>query len=162
VTPDLGSGYDKSCSDYRYKCFLTIVGTHIGIGTLARRTGVKIETIRYYEHEGLLPSPPRTPGGHRAYGEDHVKRLMFIRRSRQLGFSMQEIRTLLELVDGGGYTCGEVKALTLEHAEAIREKIADLQRMEATLTRIAARCEGGDVPDCPVIDALLRPADGLG
>ena len=75
---------------------------HFGIGSLSSQTGVKVETIRYYEKEALLPSPPRTAGGHRSYSEDHMKRLTFIRRCRQLGFSMEEIRALLALVDGAG------------------------------------------------------------
>jgi MerR family mercuric resistance operon transcriptional regulator len=128
---------------------------HVGIGALSEQTGVKIETIRYYEREGLLPSPPRTSGGHRSYSEDHLKRLTFIRRSRELGFSMAEIRELLALVDGGSYTCGEIKALTLDHAQSVRSKITDLQRMEKMLVEIASGCAGGTVPDCPIIDALL-------
>ena len=126
-----------------------------GIGALSERSRVKIETIRYYEREGLLPSPPRTSGGHRSYREDHLKRLTFIRRSRELGFSMAEIRDLLALVDGHSYTCGEVRALTLEHAESVRSKISDLQRMERMLVEIASGCKGGTVPDCPIVDALL-------
>lgn len=128
---------------------------YFGIGALSAETRVKIETIRYYEREGLLPSPPRTAGGHRSYSEDHVKRLTFVRRSRELGFSLAEIRDLLAVVDGGSYTCGEIKALTLEHAESVRSKISDLQRMEKMLVEIASGCEGGTVPDCPIIDALL-------
>ncbi len=128
---------------------------HFGIGSLSQRVGVKIETIRYYEHEGLLPSPPRTSGGHRSYGEDHLKRLTFIRRSRELDFSMAEVRDLLALVDGGSYTCGEVRALTMDHAKSVRQKIADLRRMEKMLVAISSQCEGGSIPECPIIDALL-------
>ena len=127
---------------------------HFGIGELAKLTGVKIETIRYYERQKLLADPPRTEGGHRCYNEDHLKRLTFIRRSRQLGFSMEEIRELLILVEGGRYTCGEVKALTMEHAKNVREKINDLNRMEAALLDIASRCSGDAVPDCPILEAL--------
>ena len=126
-----------------------------GIGALSECTGVKIETIRYYERAGLFPNPPRTAGGHRIYGDDHVKRLRFIRRCRQLGFSMDEIQALLGLVDGSSYTCREVKTLTLEHAASVQSKIADLRRMEKTLLEISSRCEGGEVPECPIIDALL-------
>ncbi len=126
-----------------------------GIGVLSEQTGVNIETIRYYEREGLLPHPPRTAGGHRSFSEDHLKRLTFIRRSRELGFSLAEIRVLLALVDGGSYTCGEVKALTLEHAESVRSKISDLRRIKRILLDISSRCEGGAVPECPIIDALL-------
>ena len=78
-------------------------------GALAARTGCNIETIRYYERIGLLPPPPRSAGGHRLYGRDLVKRLTFVRRSRDLGFTLKEIRELLRLVDGGTYTCGEVE-----------------------------------------------------
>lgn len=127
---------------------------HFGIGPLSERSGVKVETVRYYEREGLLPEPPRTSGGHRSYDESHLRRLTFIRRARELGFSMAEIRDLLALVDGGSYTCGEVKTMTMDHAKSIRRKIADLRRMEKTLLDISSRCEGGALPECPIIDAL--------
>lgn len=127
----------------------------LSIGPLSQRTGVNIETIRYYEKIGLLPSPPRTDGGHRVYPENHATRLMFIRRSRELGFSLDEIRNLLGLVDGG-YTCGEVKEVALAHVQEIRRKISDLRRMERRLTETAARCKGGDTPDCPIIETLSR------
>ena len=125
-------------------------------GELAERVGVNTETIRYYEREGLLPSPPRTSGGHRSYSHDHLKRLTFIRRSRELGFAMADIRDLLALVDGGTYTCGEIKALALEHADSVRRKVADLRRMEKTLRRVSSECEGGAMPECPIIDALFE------
>lgn len=125
------------------------------IGDLSKRTGVNIETVRYYEKIGLVPSPPRTGGGHRLYRDTHLKRLNFIRRSRELGFTLDEIRNLLGLVDGG-HTCGEVREATLSHIESIRRKIADLRRMERTLAGTAARCEGGSTPDCPIIDALYE------
>ena len=123
------------------------------IGALSGRSGVNIETIRYYERIGLLPAPPRSQGGHRIYGGDLLKRLVFIRRSRELGFTLDEIRNLLSLM-GGGHTCGEVRAVALTHLTAIRAKIADLRRMERTLAETAARCEGGDTPECPILDAL--------
>jgi MerR family mercuric resistance operon transcriptional regulator len=123
------------------------------IGALSAQTGVNTETIRYYEREGLLPSAPRTAGGHRVFGEAHLRRLIFIRRSRELGFSGTEVRTLLRLVDGG-YTCGEVRDLTLRHLVSVRAKIADLRRLEKALTTISSKCEGGDTPDCPIVEAL--------
>ena len=129
--------------------------THFGIGALSKKAELKIETIRYYERESLLPNPPRTSGGHRSYDEGHLKRLTFIRRSRELGFSMAEVRILLALVDGGSYTCGEVRALTIDHADNVRRKIADLRRMEKMLLDISSQCEGGSIPECPIIDALL-------
>ncbi len=130
----------------------------LSIGPLSRRTGCKIETIRYYERIGLMPVPPRTAGGHRSYGNDHERRLKFIRRCRELGFSIDEIRVLLGLVDGGDYTCGEVKSVTDRHLEQLRQKITDLRKLERTLKTIGAACDGGRVPDCPIIDALYRGA----
>ncbi|MBW3097028.1 MerR family transcriptional regulator [Pseudohoeflea coraliihabitans] len=124
------------------------------IGELSQRTTVNIETIRYYEKVGLLPPPPRTEGGHRLYSDAHLKRLVFIRRSRQLGFTLDEIRNLLGLVDGG-HTCGEVKDAAVHHIQAIRKRISDLRRMERTLSVTAARCEGGETPECPILDALF-------
>lgn len=126
-----------------------------GIGELSQNTGVHIETVRYYEKIGLLPRPPRTGGGHRIYSIPHLKRLVFIRRSRELGFTLDEIRNLLGMVEGG-YTCGEVREAALAHLKTIRRKIADLRRMERTLADTAARCEGGTAPDCPIIDVLSR------
>ena len=130
------------------------------IGKLSERSGVNFETIRYYEKIGLLPPPPRSAGGHRLYSEAHLKRLNFIRRSRELGFTLGEVRNLLALVDGG-YTCGEVQSAALAHLANIRHKIADLRRMERTLSTTAARCEGGDAPDCPIVDALFQSASAV-
>lgn len=131
------------------------------IGELSKRTGVKIETIRYYEKSGIMPDPPRSAGGFRLYRQEQLHRLRFIRRCRQLGFSMMDIEGLLGLVDDHGYTCGEVRALTLEHADMVRQKIADLRRLEKTLRGIASQCTGKAVPECPIIDALLDPKDRL-
>ena len=131
------------------------------IGELSKRTGVNIETIRYYEKIGAMPNPPRTAAGYRVYGGDLLKRLTFIRRCRQLGFSMAEIHQLLDLVDAHGYTCAEVQALTLEHAEMVKQKIRDLKSLEKTLRGIASQCTGKKVPECPIIDALLGPANQL-
>jgi MerR family mercuric resistance operon transcriptional regulator len=133
------------------------VSIGLTIGALSERTGVNVETIRYYEREGLLPRAPRTAGGHRVFNEVHLQRLIFLRRSRQLGFSGTEVRALLRLVDGG-YTCGEVQELTLRHLADVRERIADLGRLEKTLATISSKCEGGTVPDCPIIDALSDTA----
>ena len=127
-------------------------------GAVSAQAGVNIETVRYYERIGLLPAPPRSEGGHRIYSEELLRRLIFIRRSRELGFTIEEVRGLLALVDGGDYTCAEVKALTLDHLGEVRRKLADLERMEAVLDDMAARCDGGQVPDCPVIDALFETA----
>ncbi len=126
------------------------------IGRLAQQTQCKIETIRYYEKIGLLPEPQRSEGGYRMYHEDHLKRLIFIRRSRELGFSIEEIRGLLELVDGGGYSCSDVRLVAITHIEAIRKKISDLKKLEKTLSRIQSQCSGDTVPECPIIDALFE------
>jgi MerR family mercuric resistance operon transcriptional regulator len=127
-------------------------------GELAERSGCNIETVRFYEKQGLLPAPPRTAGGHRDYAEEHRRRLTFIRRSRELGFTIGEVRGLLGLVDGGDWTCAEVRAMTLEHLADVRRKIADLQKLAAILEDMAAQCDGGAVPECPIIDALLESA----
>jgi len=124
------------------------------IGVLSRRTGCKVETIRYYERIDILPAPERSAGGHRLYDEEHRKRLAFVRRSRELGFTLDEIRTLLGLLDSGGVTCAEVRELTLSHAAEVHRKIADLRRMERVLKEMAAQCDGGALPDCPIVEAL--------
>jgi MerR family mercuric resistance operon transcriptional regulator len=126
-------------------------------GELAACTGCNIETVRYYERVGLLPPPPRSAGGHRLYGEGLVRRLNFVRRSRDLGFSIEEIRELLRLVDGGTYTCGEIEQLARDHVREIRRKIADLRKLEGVFETMAAQCSGDAVPACPIIDALFDP-----
>lgn len=124
------------------------------IGTLSQETGVNIETIRYYERIGLLPPPPRSAGRHRLYGDPHRQRLAFIRRGRELGFSLEEVRALLGLGGGHGLACGEVRALTQHHIAAIRDKVRDLKRLERTLSDLAAQCRTDKVPDCPILNAL--------
>jgi MerR family mercuric resistance operon transcriptional regulator len=128
----------------------------LSIGSLSQQSGVSIETIRYYEKIGIMPKPERSAGGYRVYGPEHAKRLHFVRRGRELGFSLDELRGLLLLVDGHSYTCAEVHALTVEHLKDIRQKIADLKRLERVMSDVAARCTGDRVPECPVIDALFE------
>lgn len=123
-------------------------------GSLGKQTGVNIETIRYYEKIGLMPDPDRSSGGYRIYDQSHLKRLSFVRRSRELGFTLHEIRELLELVDGGDYTCAEVRDRTIVHLEEVAQKIRDLQKMQRTLKTMAAKCDGGLVPECPIVDSL--------
>jgi MerR family transcriptional regulator, mercuric resistance operon regulatory protein len=125
-------------------------------GALAAEAGCNIETIRYYEQTGLLPAPPRSGGGHRLYGPELVKRLHFVRRARELGFTLRQIRELLRLVDGRKYTCAQVEALARGHLEDIHGKIADLERLKAELETLAAQCSGGTIPDCPIIAALFE------
>jgi MerR family mercuric resistance operon transcriptional regulator len=130
--------------------------TYRTIGKISASSGVNIETIRYYERIGILPAPPRSEGGHRLYDEEHLKRLSFVRRCRDLGFSLDDVRALFRLVDGGDFTCDEVKAMTLDHLDGVRRRIADLRTMERTLDDMATRCDGGEVPDCAIIDALFE------
>lgn len=123
------------------------------IGKLSRLAGVNIETIRYYERIMILPAPPRTDGGRRVYGPNQVKRLKFIRRSRELGFTLDEIRNLLELAEGS-HACAEVKAAAVAHLRDIRRKIADLRRMERIVANTADLCQGGDTTHCPILEVL--------
>jgi MerR family mercuric resistance operon transcriptional regulator len=126
-----------------------------GIGALSKRTGCNVETIRFYERIGLMPPPSRSEGGHRLYVEAQARRLGFIRRTRQLGFTLDEVRTLLRLVDGGRYSCAQVKRITVHHLQGVRAKVADLRKIERVLRQMAAQCDGGRVPKCAVIDALF-------
>ena len=124
-------------------------------GTLAENSGVNGETIRYYERRGLMPDPLRSAGGHRIYDQSHLKRLSFIRRTRELGFTLREVRGLLALVDGDNYTCAEVRDQTIAHLRDVERKLRDLQKMKRTLNSMVSKCEGGLVPDCPIVDALF-------
>lgn len=126
------------------------------IGAISRKTGIKIETIRYYERIDLLPSPDRTPGGNRQYNDNQLKRLFFIKRCRELGFSIEEIRALLQMTDHQSFTCNQVHTMTVEHLSTIRRKISDLRRLEKVLKSMADECSQGDVPDCPVVEALFE------
>lgn len=128
----------------------------IAIGALSKSTGTNIETVRYYERVGLLPAPPRSSGGYRLYGTDHLKRLSFIRRARALGFSIGEVRTLLRLADERKRPCAEVRVVAQAHLSDVRAKIADLRKMERVLQATVARCANGQRAHCPVIEALYR------
>lgn len=123
------------------------------IGRLAHHSGVNVETIRYYERIGLVPAPQRSAGGHRHYAAADLERLAFVRRGRELGFSLDEVRSLLALAERG-HGCGEVRTITMDHLERIRAKIADLARMAEVLATTATACAGGNVPDCPIIEVL--------
>ncbi|MGR3508846.1 MAG: MerR family transcriptional regulator [Sulfitobacter sp.] len=122
---------------------------------LARETGCNLETIRYYETIGVMPDPPRDPNGYRCYDENHVRRLRFVMRARDLGFSLEEIRGLLTLVDNETRSCAEVERIALQHLKDVQTKIADLVRIETALSNTLAHCSGADVPECAVLDALL-------
>ncbi len=129
------------------------------IGELSRLTQVKIETIRYYEKIGIMPNPPRSSGGYRMYSTPHFERLSFVRRSRELGFSQPEVRKLLTLVDEHKYTCAEVREMTATHLSTVRSKIKDLRKLEKALANMVSECDGGDIPDCPIVDILSALPD---
>jgi MerR family mercuric resistance operon transcriptional regulator len=129
------------------------------IGALAKRTGLTVEGVRFYEKAGILPAPARTAGGQRLYRLGDLKRLNFIRRSRDLGFTLDEVRALLRLVDEApDRTCAEARDLATSHLADVRAKIADLRRMERALSRMVAHCAEGETPDCPLIEELFASA----
>lgn len=138
------------------------VGRSQTIGALSKATACQVETIRFYERIGLLPAPKRSPGGYRLYGGAHVTRLTFIRRARELGFSLDEIRTMLRLADERERPCAEVRVVASAHLHDVRAKIADLREMERVLRATVARCARGTGSDCPLIEALSRPAGASG
>ncbi|CAI2719614.1 MerR family transcriptional regulator [Nitrospina watsonii] len=124
------------------------------IGGLSKQTDCNIETIRYYEKIGMLPTPRRTGGGHRVYNDEHARRLQFIRRARTLGFSLDDVRRLLALAEGKPKSCGKVKTLAEAHLEDIQSRIRDLKAMEKVLKQLVSQCTGRTAPDCPIIDSL--------
>ena len=125
----------------------------IAIGELSRRTRCNIETVRYYERIGLLPKPSRH-GTYRRYDEKDVRRLAFVRRARELGFTLDEIRALLTLTTGGQEACADVREIAATHLTAIRTKIVDLRAMERALAGAVRACDAGGMAECPVISAL--------
>jgi MerR family transcriptional regulator, mercuric resistance operon regulatory protein len=127
----------------------------ISIGELSRRSDCNVETIRYYERIGLLPKPRRQGGRLRRYDADDVSRLRFIRRARQLGFGLEDVRELLRLTAvRGEAACAEARQLAAAHVAEVRAKIADLQAMERILTGAICDCDAGRGPACPVIEVL--------
>jgi MerR family mercuric resistance operon transcriptional regulator len=129
------------------------------IGELSRRTGVHIETIRYYERIKMLPAPARTASGRRLYGPAETCVLAFIRRSRELGFRLNEIRALLTLsAKNGREACADVRELAAHHLGEVRAKIVDLRAMERVLADAVRSCEAGETPGCPLIETLSRSA----
>lgn len=127
----------------------------LAIGALSRHTGVNVETVRYYERIGLLPLPARSDGGHRMYGTRHLKRLGFIRKARDLGFTIEEIRTLLGLLDERDQPCSEAREIASKRLADVRDKIAALQKMEAVLADLVEQCAHGPALECPLLEALL-------
>jgi DNA-binding transcriptional MerR regulator len=127
------------------------------IGELARRTGTKVNTIRFYEDIGLMPKAARTASGRRTFGEEDVRRLAFIRNGRDLGFSTDELRSLISLSEQPDRDCGEAGAIARSHLADIEARIVRLRRLRDELEQVATTCEGGRIGDCRVIDAI---ADG--
>ena len=133
---------------------MSVTVAAIAIGELSRRTGVNIETIRYYEKIKMLPKPARTEGGHRVYGPTESQILAFIRHGRELGFTLDDIRALLDLGGPVRAPCADVRDIAAKHVGDIRAKIADLKKLERLLSKTIDRCEGGAAPECPVLDIL--------
>ena len=127
----------------------------ITIGELSKRTNCKVVTVRYYEKIGLIPAPSRTEGGNRLYYEAETRQLLFIRRCRELGFHLDEIRELLNLAKGSIGNCAEIQSLTLGHANEVKKRINDLRKIEKLLRSMATQCDAGNVPECPILDVLF-------
>jgi MerR family transcriptional regulator, mercuric resistance operon regulatory protein len=122
------------------------------IAGVAQNAGVGVETVRYYERRGLIQQPPKRNGAHRRYGSDHIKTIRFVKRAQELGFSLQEIETLLGLQDGANRA--QVRRVASARREQIRARIVDLRRMERVLTHLLDECEAGKTPHCPIIETL--------
>jgi Cu(I)-responsive transcriptional regulator len=126
----------------------------LAIGSLAKRTGTKVETIRYYERIGLLPAPARTDGNYRSYDEAHFGRLSFIRRARDLGFSLDQVRELLGLADERDRSCEAVDQIARQHLAEVERKIADLTALRDELTDLIHHCRRGTIAECRIIETL--------
>lgn len=128
------------------------------IGELASRTGCSVETLRYYEREGILPEPARSAGNYRLYGEVHAERVDFIRHCRALDMTLDEVRTLLGLHDHPDQPCDEANALIEEHLEHVALRIDQLQRLEHQLVALRQRCAGhGTTAECGILQELAQP-----
>lgn len=132
----------------------------IRIGALAERTGTNAPMIRYYEEIGLLRQPDREPGGQRVYGEEDAKRLTFIRRCRDFGFPIEQVRSLVALLDDPTRSCMEARDLAREHLGAVRAKLQDLTALERSIASFVASCDtscvGGPAPDCVILEDLCE------
>jgi len=128
----------------------------LGIGEAARRSGVNIETIRYYERRGLIAPPERSDSGRRRFSGDDVARLRFVRRCRDLGFPIEDIAVLLKAAGTGDCECAQVQAVSERQLVTMRERIAELREMEATLVSMLESCRSNGADACPVMDRMLR------
>jgi Cu(I)-responsive transcriptional regulator len=133
----------------------------LSIGTLAKRTGTKVQTIRYYEQIGLLPEPGRTEGGQRRYGREDLDRLAFVRHARQLGFALDAIRELLDLSDNPARSCAEVDRIAQRHLREVEARIARLEALRTELGRMVQECRRDTVADCRVLEILRDHANCL-
>ncbi|MDT0574805.1 helix-turn-helix domain-containing protein [Croceicoccus sp. F390] len=124
------------------------------IGKLAKATNTKVETIRFYEREGILPPADRTDANYRDYSPSHLAKLTFIRRSRNLGFSMAQVRSLLKLSDNDNHPCAQVDAMARDHLEEIDRKIADLTALRAELAHLLGSCNSDRIGECRIVEAL--------
>jgi DNA-binding transcriptional MerR regulator len=128
--------------------------SRLPIGDVARASGVKVPTIRYYEQIGLLPSPPRSEGNRRLYGESEIRRLAFIRHARELGFEIEAIRTLVSLQDNPGQPCAAADALAKAHLDTVEQRIRSLTALKNELEAMVEGCRHGRVDECRVIEVL--------
>ena len=126
----------------------------LSIGDLAKATGTKVETIRWYERVGVLAAPARTSGNYRAYGAEHLERLSFVRRARDLGFSLDQVRDLLQLGDDRNKSCEAVDRVAREHLAEVERKIADLEALRHELRDLIGQCHNGTVAECRILKAL--------
>ena len=124
------------------------------IGEASSGTGLSAKMIRHYESVGLIPAPARTFAGYRLYSDADLHRLRFIRRARVLGFPMKQVASLLALWNDDKRASAEVKKLALGHAQALSERIAEMEAMQRTLLTLARHCKGNQRPDCPILDDL--------
>lgn len=129
------------------------------IGELARLTGTKVETIRYYERIALLPSPARTRANYRAYADDHLARLSFVRRGRDLGFSLDHVRELLALAGERDQSCADVDRIARTHLTEVERKLADLTALGDELRQLIDQCRHGRIAECRIIEALAPMPD---
>jgi len=133
----------------------------LSIGALAQRCDTQVETVRYYERIGLMPSPARTSGGHRVYDEAHLKQLYFIRPAREPGFPFGRIQELLSLSSPDETSCEVASDIALGHLADIRQKISNLRALEATLENLLEACAERSDPACPIIDTLYESPNSL-
>jgi len=134
------------------------MGKRLSIGDLASATGVKVNTIRFYEGAGVLPQPSRTASGQRTYEVEDLKRLRFVRRTRELGFNLDEVRSLLDLSGDQEGDCAEVNAIAVSHLRAVEIKIERLSLLREELARMTEICAGGRVAHCQVLEVLGNEA----